>query len=176
VERKVSASPRKTRTRRRGRQRPVPEHERSSLYTGTPRVPHPVPPSGPCLCTEHSHEPRSHLAPRPPAAATTLAARRGPPWLVTIFDFLERQLSLATNVEDRIALLRAYTCAALAIFTLLLGAGAAGMWFLAHAHTPSLVMLAAGGVATGLGASIRRLGRYPQRAPRPPQSDSPSVR
>jgi len=101
--------------------------------------------------------------PRPPDAAATLAVRRGPPWLLTIFDFLERQLSLATNVEDRISLLRAYTRAILAMLTLSLTAVAAAVWALSNAHLPSLIVLAAGGMVAGLGASIRRLRHHVQR-------------
>jgi len=92
---------------------------------------------------------------RPPAAATTAAERRGPPWLLTIFDFLERQLSLAATVPDRVTLVRAYTLAALALsVTALIGIGAMA-WALAQAEPSSLVVLAIGAI-TGLGARYRR--------------------
>lgn len=100
---------------------------------------------------------------RPPEAESTRAERRGPPWLVTIFDFLERQFSLAASVEDRIRLVRAYTGAALVMSVTFLAAAVAmaAILALASTHRPSLIIFAASAVIAGVGASIRRIRRKP---------------
>jgi hypothetical protein len=95
----------------------------------------------------------------PPSAESTPAEKRGPSWLVTIFDFLERQLSLASNVEERIDLLRAYALTMLAVLVVLLMAAVASLYLLANAHRTSLLILAASGAVTGAGALIRRRRR-----------------
>ena len=59
---------------------------------------------------------RSPAAPAPPMAARTMAARRGPTWLVTLVDFLERELATAATVEERLRLLRGFTSAACRLF------------------------------------------------------------
>lgn len=52
------------------------------------------------------------VAPAPPMAARTVAAWRGPAWLVTLLDFLERELAAAATVDERLRLLRGFTSAA----------------------------------------------------------------
>src|SRR5262249_50552449 len=71
-------------------------------------------------------------------------------------DFTERQLGLATNVEERIRLLRAYTGALVALSALFLMAAAAAIWGLANARPPSLMILAAGGMIAAIGRRIQR--------------------
>lgn len=111
----------------------------------------------------------------PPAAEPTLAARRGPAWLLTITDFLERQLNLATNVDERIKLVREYTRSILAISALFLIAGLAGIWALTGAHPHSLAALAVGGAVTGGGTWLHRLRRRAQnKVPPPPAELRPS--
>jgi hypothetical protein len=95
----------------------------------------------------------------PPSAKSTDAERRGPSWLVAVLDFLERQLSLASSVEDRISLLRAYTRTLLAVSTIFLMAAVAAIYLLANAHRSSLIILAASGAVTGIGAWIHKARR-----------------
>jgi hypothetical protein len=146
-----------------------------SLLYGKASHPGPSGTTDPAVLQRHRSEMTPRPRSRPPGAEATLAARRGPAWLIAVLDFLERQLDLADNPQERIKLLGAYTRAIVAVSVPFLVVATLGIWVLDRAHLSSLVILAATGIVTGFGVRIRRLRRVASRRGVPDLLDQPTA-
>lgn len=129
----------------------------TSGHTGTPTTPvdHPMP-NPPSAASGPVPVP-------PPAAAETKPAERGPRWLVTVADLLERQLGQPNHVDERVKLLLAFTTPVALVVLPVLGAG---VWitYLVTTHAPAVLgSIVIAGVVAGAASQITRALRKDTR-------------